>query len=127
MPIRRKAASAIHRVHPYSAAAQGGRERVDTASLWTGRKLAKAEIVIYAPQRAMVGAALARSSLIPIKADSTWSTETQSRIEYAALLVERIIIVATTDAAFRPQGGSVARDNCGRALGAPQLAPTGIA
>ena len=62
---------------------------------------------------------------IPIKADSTWSTETHLGFEYAALLVEPDYQPLPTIDAAPSQGGSVALVTIVKGSGTPQLAPTG--
>ena len=104
-------------------AAQGGRERVDTISGRVVGARPGQQIVIYA-----------RSGpwwvqpwpefLIPIQADSTWSTETHLGFEYAALLVEPgYRPAATMDVAPAP-GGVVVAVNVVKGTGTVSLAPT---
>ena len=63
-------------------------------------------------------------SLIPVQADSTWSTETHLGFEYAALLVEPgYRPAATMDVAPAP-GGVVVAVNVVKGTGTVSLAPT---
>jgi hypothetical protein len=106
-------------------AAQGGRERVDTISGRVRNARPKQQIVIYAHSGQWWVQPWPDHPFIPIKADSTWSTETHLGFEYAALLVEPdyhplpIMDVAAT------QGGSVALVTIVKGVGKPQFAPTG--
>ncbi|MGA7626795.1 MAG: hypothetical protein WB630_07610 [Candidatus Acidiferrales bacterium] len=69
-------------------AAEGGRERVDTISgRVTGARLGQ-QIVVYARSGPWWVQPWPDRSLIPIQADSTWSTTTHLGFEYAALLVD---------------------------------------
>jgi len=61
---------------------------------------------------------------IPIKADSTWSTETHLGFEYAALLVEPDYHPLPTIDVAPTQGGPVALVTIVKGSGTPQLAPT---
>ena len=106
-------------------AAQGGRERVDTISGRVRNARPKQQIVIYAHAGAWWVQPWPDHPFIPIKADSTWSTETHLGFEYAALLVEPdyhqlpVMDVAPT------QGGSVALVTIVKGVGPPELASTG--
>jgi hypothetical protein len=106
-------------------AAQGGRERVDTISGRVRNARPKQQIVIYAHSGQWWVQPWPDHPFIPIKADSTWSTETHLGFEYAALLVAPdyhplpMMDVAPT------QGGSVALVTIVKGVGPPQLAPTG--
>src|SRR6266446_8417916 len=89
-------------------AAQGGRERVDTISGRVVGARPGQQIVIYA-RSGPWWVQPWPESLIPIQADSTWSTETHLGFEYAALLVEPGYgPAATMDVAPAPGGGVVA-------------------
>lgn len=69
-------------------AAQGGRERVDAISgRVTGARPGQ-QIVVYARSGPWWVQPWPDQSLIPIQADSTWSTTTHLGFEYAALLVD---------------------------------------
>ncbi len=106
-------------------AAQGGRERVDTISGRVRNARPKQQIVIYAHSGQWWVQPWPDHPFIPIKADSTWSTETHLGFEYAALLVEPdyhplpMMDVAPT------QGGSVALVTIVKGVGTPQFSPTG--
>src|ERR1700721_1529979 len=106
-------------------AAQGGRERVDTISGRVRNARPKQQILIYAHSGQWWVQPWPDHPFIPIKADSTWSTETHLGFEYAALLVEPdyypvpMIDVAPT------QGGSVALVTIVKGVGPPQLAQPG--
>src|SRR3984885_12239037 len=69
-------------------AAQGGRERVDAISGRVRNAQPKQQIVIYAHSGQWWVQPWPDHPFIPVKADSTWSTETHLGFEYAALLVE---------------------------------------
>ena len=62
--------------------------------------------------------------LIPVRADSTWSTETHLGFEYAALLVDHDYHPPPTIDVAPTQGGSVALVKIVKGLGEPQFAPT---
>jgi hypothetical protein len=106
-------------------AAQGGRERVDTISGRVRNARPKQQIVIYAHSGQWWVQPWPDHPFIPIKADSTWNTETHLGFEYAALLVEPdyhplpMMDVAPT------QGSSVAFVTIVKGIGPPQFAPTG--
>jgi hypothetical protein len=106
-------------------AAQGGRDRVDTISGRVRNARPKQQIVIYAHSGQWWVQPWPDHPVIPIKADSTWSTETHLGFEYAALLVEPdyhpppMIDVAPT------QGGSVALVTIVKGVGTPQFNPAG--
>jgi hypothetical protein len=106
-------------------AAQGGPERVDTISGRVRNVRPKQQIVIYAHSGPWWLQHDPNHPLIPIQADSTWSTETHLGFEYAALLVEPdyhplpFVDLAPT------QGGSVALVTIVKGVGPAQLAPTG--
>src|SRR5262249_43760280 len=69
-------------------AAQGGRERVDTIAGRVKGYRPGEQIVIYAHSGPWWVQPWPDQALIPIQADSTWSTSTHLGFEYAALLVE---------------------------------------
>ncbi len=106
-------------------AAQGGRERVDTISGRARNARPKQQIVIYAHSGPWWVQPWPDHAFIPIKADSTWRTETHLGFEYAALLVEPdysplpVMDVAPT------QGGSVVLVTIVKGVGAPQFDPAG--
>jgi hypothetical protein len=106
-------------------AAQGGPDRVDTISGRVSNARANQQIVIYAHSGPWWLQHDPDHPLIPIQADSTWSTETHLGFEYAALLVDPdyhplpFVDLAPT------QGGSVALVTIVKGVGPTQLAPTG--
>src|ERR1700733_10152176 len=106
-------------------AAQGGRERVDTISGRVRNARPKQQIVIYAHSGQWWVQPWPDHPFIPIKADSTWSTETHLGFEYAALLVEPDYHPLPTTDVAPTQGGSVALVTIVKGVGARQFAPTG--
>src|SRR5580693_412078 len=106
-------------------AAQGGRERVDTISGRVRNARPKQQIVIYAHSGQWWVQPWPDHPFIPIRADSTWSTETHLGFEYAALLVEPDYHPLPTTDVAPTQGGSVALVTIVKGVGTPQLAPTG--
>src|SRR6266436_6970894 len=110
---------------PIPPAAQGGRERVDTISGRVKNARPKQQIVIYAHSGQWWVQPRSDHPFIPIKADSTWSTETHLGFEYAALLVEPDYYPQPEMDVAPTQGGSVALVTIVKGVGAPQFAPTG--
>jgi hypothetical protein len=106
-------------------AAQGGRERVDTISGSVSGARPGQQIVIYAHSGQWWVQPWPDHPFIPLKADSTWSTETHLGFEYAALLVEPDYHPLPTTDVAPTQGGSVALVRIVQGVGTPQLAPTG--
>ena len=106
-------------------AAQGGRERVDTISGSVSGARPGQQIVIYAHSGQWWVQPWPDHPFIPLKADSTWSTETHLGFEYAALLVEPDYHPLPTTDVAPTQGGSVALVRIVKGVGTPQLAPTG--
>ena len=106
-------------------AAQGGRERVDTISGLVRNVRPKQQIVIYAQSGPWWVQPWPDHPFIPIKADSTWSTETHLGFEYAALLVDPDYYPQPVMDLAPTQGGSVALVTIVKGVGPPQLAPTG--
>jgi hypothetical protein len=106
-------------------AAQGGRERVDTISGRVSGARPGQQIVIYAHSGPWWVQPWGDHPFIPIKADSTWSTETHLGFEYAALLVEPDYHPFPTTDVTPTSGGSVALVTIVKGVGTPQLAPTG--
>jgi hypothetical protein len=106
-------------------AAQGGRERVDTISGRVKNARPKQQIVIYAHSGPWWVQPWPDHPFIPIKADSTWSTETHLGFEYAALLVEPDYYPQPEMDVAPTQGGSVALVTIVKGVGKPQLAPRG--
>jgi hypothetical protein len=105
--------------------AQGGRERVDTISGRVRNARPKQQIVIYAQSGPWWVQPWPDHPFIPIKADSTWSTETHLGFEYAALLVEPDYYPLPMMDVAPTQGGSVALVTIVKGVGTPQFAPTG--
>jgi len=106
-------------------AAQGGRERVDTISGRVRNAGPKQQIVIYAHSGPWWVQPWPDHPFIPIKADSTWSTETHLGFEYAALLVDRDYYPQPEMDVAPTQGGSVALVTIVKGVGPPQLDPIG--
>src|SRR5882757_3439012 len=106
-------------------AAQGGRERLDTISGRVRSARSKQQIVIYAHSGPWWVQPWPDRPFVPIKADSTWSTETHLGFEYAALLVEPDYSPLPVMDAAPTQGGSVALVIIVKGAGTPQLNPTG--
>jgi hypothetical protein len=106
-------------------AAQGGRERVDTISGRVSGARPGQQIVIYAHSGQWWVQPWPDHPFIPVKADSTWSTETHLGFEYAALLVEPDYHPLPTTDVAPTQGGSVALVTIVKGVGTPQLDPTG--
>ena len=104
-------------------AAQGGRERVDTISGRVRNARPKQQIVIYAHSGQWWVQPWPDHPFIPIKADSTWSTETHLGFEYAELLVASDYHPLPTDVA-PTQGGSVALMTIVKGVRTSQFAPT---
>src|SRR3954454_3661296 len=69
-------------------AAQGGKERLDTISGRVRNARPNQQILIYAHSGQWWVQPEPDRPFIPIKADSTWSTETHLGLEYAALLLD---------------------------------------
>ena len=106
-------------------AAQGGKERIDTISGRVTNALPKQQIVIYAHSGQWWVQPEPDRPFIPIKADSTWSTETHLGFEYAALLVDADYHPLSTMDVAPTQGGSIALVTIVKGVGTPQLAPSG--
>jgi len=106
-------------------AAQGGRERIDTISGRVSGVRPGQQIVIYAHAGPWSVQPWPDHPFIPIKADSTWSTETHLGFEYAALLVEPDYRPLPVMDLAPTQGGSVALVTIVKGVGSPQFAPTG--
>ena len=106
-------------------AAQGGPVRVDTISGRVRNTRPDQQIVIYAHSGAWWLQRNPDHPLIPIQADSTWSTETHLGFEYAALLVEPDYHPLAILDLVPTQGGSVALVTIVKGVGTSQFAPTG--
>ena len=106
-------------------AAQGGRERVDTISGRVRNAQPKQQIVIYAHAGSWWVQPWPEHPFIPIKEDSTWSTETHLGFEYAAVLVNPGYSPPAVIDTTPTQGGSVALVTIVKGAGALQLNPKG--
>ena len=106
-------------------AAQGGPVRVDKISGRVRNTRPDQQIVIYAHSGAWWLQRNPDHPLIPIQADSTWSTETHLGFEYAALLVEPDYHPLAILDLVPTQGGSVALVTIVKGVGTSQFAPTG--
>jgi hypothetical protein len=105
-------------------AAQGGRERVDTISgRVTGARPGQ-QIIVYARSGPWWVQPWPDKSLIPIQADSTWSTTTHLGFEYAAMLVEPGYHPAPTTDLAPTAGGGVDIVEITKGVGPVQVAPT---
>jgi len=105
-------------------AAEGGREKVDTIAGHAKNARPGQQIVIYARSGPWWVQPWPDQALIPIHADSTWSTETHLGFEYAALLVDAgYHPLPTMDVAPTP-GGAVAFVKIVKGTGTPKLAAT---
>jgi hypothetical protein len=101
-------------------AAEGGRERVDTISGRVRNAGPKQQIVIYAHAGSWWVQPWPDRAFIPIRPDSTWSTETHLGFEYAALLVEPDYSPPPVMDAAPTQSGSVALVTIVKGAGTPQ-------
>ena len=106
-------------------AAEGGRERIDTISGRVRNAQPKQQIVIYAHAGSWWVQPWPEHPFIPIKEDSTWSTETHLGFEYAALLVNPGYSPPPVIDTTPTQGGSVALVTIVKGTGTPQLNPMG--
>src|SRR5215469_4307847 len=105
-------------------AAQGGRERVDTIAGRVRGYRPGQQIVIYAHSGTWWVQPWPDQALIPIRADSTWSTSTHLGFDYAALLVEPGYRPSPTLDVAPTQSSSVVSVTIVKGIGNPQLAPT---
>jgi hypothetical protein len=106
-------------------AAQGGRERVDTISGRVRNARPGQKIVIYAHAGPWWVQPWPDHPFTPIKADSTWSTETHLGFDYAALLVDPDYYPQPEMDIAPTHGGSVALVAIVKGVGPPQMDPTG--
>src|SRR5262249_24822082 len=106
-------------------AAEGGREKVDTIAGRVRNVRPGQQIVIYAHSGQWWGQPWPEHPFIPVKVDSTWSTETHLGFEYAALLVEPGYQPLPEIDVIPTQGGSVALVTIVPGTGKPQLASVG--
>lgn len=105
-------------------AAQGGREKVDTIAGSVRNARPGQQIVIYAHSGPWWVQPWPDRPLIPIRADSTWSTETHLGFEYAALLVDPGYQPPPTMDVVPVKGGPVVLVKIVNGVGTPTLAPT---
>lgn len=105
-------------------AAQGGRERVDTIVGRVRNARPGQQIVVYAHSGPWWVQPWPDQALIPIQADSTWSTSTHLGFEYAALLVDPGYHPPPTMDVAPTQGGSVDLVKIVKGTGTPTFAPT---
>ena len=106
-------------------AAQGGRERVDTIAGRVRNARKGQQVVIYAHSGTWWVQPWPDHALIPIQADSTFSTETHLGFEYAVLLVDPEYHPLPTLDLVPTQGGPVTLVTIVKGSGTPQFAPTG--
>jgi hypothetical protein len=105
-------------------AAQGGRERVDAISgRVTGARPGQ-QIVVYARSGPWWVQPWPDQALIPIQADSTWSTTTHLGFEYAALLVDAGYHPSPTMDLVPTAVGSVVAVKIVKGVGPVQIART---
>jgi hypothetical protein len=105
-------------------AAQGGRERVDTIAGRVRNARPGQQIVVYAHSGPWWVQPWPDRALIPIRADSTWSTETHLGFEYAALLVDPDYHPLPTMDVAPTQDGPVVLVKIVKGTGTPTFAPT---
>src|SRR6516165_6508355 len=100
-------------------AAQGGRERVDRIAGRVRNARPGQQIVIYAHSGPWWVQPWPDRALVPIQADSTWSTPTHLGFEYAALLVEPGYRPSPTLDVAPTQSGSVISLTIVKGVGSP--------
>lgn len=105
-------------------AAQGGRERVDTIAGRVKGLRPGQHVVVYARSGPWWVQPWPDRPLIPIQADSTWSTETHLGFEYAALLVDPGYQPPPTMDVLPNQGAAVVVITAVKGSGPIALAPT---
>ena len=106
------------------AAAQGGKEKIDTiAGRVVGARPGQ-QIVIYARSGAWWVQPTVANPFTPIRAGSTWSAETHLGYEYAALLVDRGYRPPPTIDTPPSKGGPVVLTAIVKGIGPTILAPT---
>jgi hypothetical protein len=105
-------------------AAQGGREKTDTIAGRVAGARPGQQIVIYARSGAWWVQPWPDHAFIPIKADSTWSTETHLGYEYAALLVDPDYRPPPTMDTPPSKGGPIVLAVIVKGIGPTILAPT---
>ena len=105
-------------------AAQGGRERVDTIA---GRVVGASpgqKVVVYARSGPWWVQPWPDQPFIPIRADSTWSTQTHLGYEYAALVVDQAYHPPPTMDVAPTPGGSVLAVTITKGVGSLAPNPT---
>jgi hypothetical protein len=105
-------------------AAQGGRERVDSIAGRVVNARPGQQIVIYARSGPWWVQPWPDRPFIPIRTDSTWSTETHLGYEYAALLVEPTYHPPPTMDVAPTAGGPVVLVDIVNGVGTLPLLPT---
>ena len=106
-------------------AAQGGREKLDVISGSVSGVRSGQQIVIYARSGPWWVQPWPENPLVPIQADSTWSTSTHLGFEYAALLVNPGYHPPPTMDVAPSQGGPIALVSIVKGTGSGiALAPT---
>ena len=105
-------------------AAQGGRERVDTISGRITAARPGQRIVVYAKSGPWWVQPWPEQPFIPIKSDSTWSTQTHLGYEYAALLVNADYHPAPTIDVAPTMGSSVVALKIAKGVGSLPDFPT---
>lgn len=105
-------------------AAQGGRERVDIISGKVTGAHAGQQIVVYARSGPWWVQPWPDKPLIPIQADSSWSTPTHLGFEYVALLVDPGYHPAPTMDVAPTKGGPIVAVKAVNGTGDTELAPT---
>ena len=105
-------------------AAQGGRERVDTIAGRVNGARPGQQIVVYARSGPWWVQPWPDQAYIPIRADSTWTTETHLGYEYAALLVDPHYKPPPTMDIAPARGGDIVAVNIVKGVGSLPPPPT---
>lgn len=105
-------------------AAEGGRDRTGTISGRVEGARPGQKVVIYAQSGPWWVQPRVETPLIPIRADSTWSTETHLGFQYAALLVDSDYRPSPTLDVAPIEGGSVALVKIVKGAGSLPSLPT---
>jgi len=103
-------------------AAEGGRERMDNIAGSVRGARPGQQIVIYVRSGPWWVQPWPDHALIPIRADSTWSTDTHLGFEYAALLVDPGYSPPPTMDAAPSQGGPISFVKIVKGVGTPTFA-----
>src|SRR3984957_9310466 len=104
-------------------AAQGGRERVDTIAGRVAGARPGQQIVVYARSGPWWVQPWPDKPLIPIQANSTWSTPTHLGFDYAALLVEPGYQPPATMDVLPAAAAPIILVESTKGTGTPQVAP----